>query len=105
MTDTTTDRMNRAQRANEAMVEFIGPALEVMRTDYMDKLRDVAAKHPMRGEPLAMVEKLSTALKIVDQIEVQMRALIADGTVAQADADRASNIARLNTEQRRYAGY
>lgn len=99
------NRMARAERAVEVMQEFIAPAMTVIRDEYLGKLREVAAKHPMRGEPLAMVEKLSTALKIVDQLEVQMRALIADGDAAKADAARADQMARLNTEQRRYAGY
>lgn len=99
------NRMARAERADEVMQEFIAPAMTVIRDEYLSKLREVAAKHPMRGEPLAMVEKLSTALKIVDQLEVQMRALIADGDAAKADAARADQMARLNTEQRRYAGY
>ncbi|MDK8188144.1 MULTISPECIES: hypothetical protein [Sphingomonas] len=99
------NRMARAERASEVMQEFITPAMSVIRDEYLGKLREVAAKHPMRGEPLAMVEKLSTALKIVDQLEVQMRALIADGDAAKADAARADQLARLNTEQRRYAGY
>lgn len=98
-------RMARAERTDAALKDFVGPALSVIRDDYLAKLREVAAKHPMRGEPLAMVEKLSTALKILDQVEVQMTALIADGQQAQAEADRAGKIARLNTEQRRYAGY
>lgn len=99
------NRMACAERADQAMQEFISPALATIREDYTAKLTDVAAKHPMRGEPLAMVEKLATALKIVDQIEVQMRALIADGDAAKVDASRADQMARLNTEQRRYASY
>jgi hypothetical protein len=100
-----TARMVRAEQADRVMVEYISPALTVIRDEYMAKLREIAAKHPMRGEPLAMVEKLSTALKITDQIEVQMRSLIADGDVAKAEASRADDMARLTTEQRRYANY
>lgn len=98
-------RMARADRAQKAHEEFVAPALKVIRDEYLAKLAEIAAKHPMRGEPLAMVEKLSTALKIVDQIEVQIATLIRDGEVAKAEADRAGNIARLSTEQRRYASY
>jgi len=98
-------RLSRAERADASMQEFVGPALATIRSEYLAKLTEIAAKHPMKGEPLAMVEKLSTALKIVDQIDIQMRALIADGDAAKADAARADQMARLSTEQRRYASY
>ncbi|GEM70952.1 hypothetical protein SAQ01S_07180 [Sphingomonas aquatilis NBRC 16722] len=100
-----TARLARAERADAAMQEFVGPALATIRSEYAEKLMEIVAKHPMRGEPLAMVEKLGTALKIVDQIEIQMRALIADGDAAKFEAARADQMARLNTEQRRYVNY
>lgn len=100
-----TARLARAERADAAMQEFVGPAVATIRNEYVEKLTEIAAKHPMRGEPLAMVEKLSTALKIVDQIEIQMCTLIADGDAVKFEAARADQMARLNTEQRRYANY
>ena len=104
MTDETA-RMVRAEQADAAFKQFVGPALAVIRDEYLAKLREIAATRAMVGEPLAMVEKLSTALKIADQIEIQLRALIADGDAAKADAHRAGDMARLSPEAKRYATY
>jgi hypothetical protein len=100
-----TARLARAEQAAQAFNEFVGPALAVIREEYLAKLQDIASTQAMAGVPLAMVEKLSTAIKITNQIEIQLRALIADGDVAKAELHRAGDMARLSNEQKRYASY
>jgi hypothetical protein len=104
MTDDTA-RMVRAEQADAAFKQFVGPALAVIRNEYLAKLQELAATRAMEGEPLAMVQKLATAIKIADQIEIQMRALMADGDAAKAE--HAGTVARmkLNPVAAQYAAY
>lgn len=98
-------RSAQGERAKQALSEFIAPAFTVIRDEYRTKLQEIAATRAMTGEPLMMVQKLATALKIADQVEAQIIALISDGEAANAELDRAGNIARLPAAQRRYAEY
>jgi hypothetical protein len=97
-------RIAEADAAKAAWERFVGPALATVRADYMAKLTDEAIK-PMEGRALQAVQNLSIGLRIADLIEGQIRSLMLDGAAAQKELDRASDLARLSPEQRRYAQY
>lgn len=97
-------RIAESDAAKAAWDRFIGPAFATLRADYMGKLTTEATK-PMEGRALQAVQNLSIALRITNEVEAQMKALIADGQAAQADMERSNNIARMSPEQRRYATY
>jgi glycyl-tRNA synthetase alpha subunit len=97
-------RMARANQAEQALTQFLAPAFDVVRTDYMEKLASIAAK-PLTNDMRAGMEKLALAVKVVDEVRAQVTALVADGQVAQSDLRRASNIAELPSEKRRWALY
>jgi hypothetical protein len=103
MTDPTT-RLAEAESAKAAYERFVGPAIGVIREDYTKKLASIAVQ-PMEGRVLAGVQNLSLALRVLNEVEGQLRALIADAAVARADMDRAGAIARMSPEARRYAEY
>jgi hypothetical protein len=93
--------MARAEQARAALDQFIGPALEVIRGDYMEKLADIAAK-PLNADMRAGMEKLALAVKVVDQVRIQIETLVRDGAVARQDKQRADKIAALPAEKRRW---
>lgn len=104
MTDEA-DRVTTGEQARAAWDQFVGPACALLRAEYATKLSKIAGERAMTGEALKQVEKLAMAIKVVDQVEAQIAAVIGDGRTAQADMERAGNMARLSTEERRYAGY
>ena len=103
MTDSL-QRIAEAEQAKQAWDRYVAPALSVLRADYMAKLTENAVQ-PMEGRALAAVQSLSLALRVTKEVEGQMRALMLDGVQAQDDAARASKIANMGPEQRRYASY
>lgn len=103
MTDAL-QRQAEAEQAKQAWDKYVGPALAVIRGDYMAKLVDYAER-PMSGDNLKVVEKMSIAMKVTREVENQLKSLIHDGEAARADIDRAGALARMGTEERRYASY
>lgn len=97
-------RIAEADAAKAAWERFVAPALATIRADYMAKLTGEAVK-PMEGRALQVVQNLSIGLRVADQVEAQLKSLIADGQAARADLERAGNVSRLSPEQRRYASY
>ena len=94
-------RIARSEQAKAAMEQFLRPALMVVSADYLTKLADIAAK-PLDDKARAGMEKLALALKVVEQVTVQIEALIHDGSAARADKQRADKIASLPAEKRRW---
>lgn len=103
MTDNLS-RIAEADAAKAAWDRFIAPALATIRADYMAKLTQEAVK-PMEGRALQAVQTLSLGLRVTEQIDAQMKSLIVDGQAAQADLDRAGELARMSPEARRFATY
>lgn len=97
-------RMARAEQADTALKQFLGPAFDVCRADYLEKLAEIAAK-PLTNDMRAAMEKLAVGVKVIDTVRAQIAGLVADGTFAQADAHRASELANLTTEKRRWAQF
>lgn len=95
-------RIARAEQAKVALSEFLAPAFSLVRTDYMEKLADIAAK-PLTDGNRAGMEKLALAIKVVDQVRLQVEQVVNDGTVAGADKQRADKIADMPFEKRRWA--
>lgn len=102
MTDET-DRMVRAERVANAMT-VIAPYFDACRDSYLDGIAALAIK-PMCDNVRAGIEKLAIGVKVLDEVRAQVASSIADGTVAEADTRRASNLASLSTEKRRWAQF
>lgn len=98
------DRMGRAENAEMALVQWLGPAFDVCRSDYLAKLAEIAAK-PMTDANRAGMEKLALGVKVVDEVRSQIEAVIADGKLAAKTAEGASRLAGMTTEQRRWLDY
>lgn len=92
-------RMARAEQADAAMKQFLSPAFDVVRAEYLEKLAAIAAK-PLTADMRAGMEKLALAVKVVDEVRAQLTGLVMDGRIAQADTARAAQIAALPVEKR-----
>jgi|SRR6478752_1817437 len=97
-------RMARAEQANQALQQFLVPAFDVARAEYLEKLAAIAAK-PLTADLRAGMEKLALGVKVIDEVRAQIESLVGDGKFAQADANRARRIAELPTEKRRWANF
>jgi hypothetical protein len=97
-------RMAEAEAADEAMKRFLRPAFTVVRDEYINRLRAAALKDLSLGAFTNMTN-LSVALKVMDEVQAQLEALIADGKVAADDAGRASRIAAMSPEAVKWARY
>lgn len=92
---------DRAFRAASAMSDFVGPACEAARAEYMSALTHIAANEPWET---AKITKLSVALKVISMVEQHLKADIMNGRAATAETDRAAQIAKLPEAKRRWLG-
>ena len=89
----------KGRRASAAFDEFVGPALESSRAEYMEALTKLAANEPWRSDKIV---KLSIAMRVIDTIEAQMRTAMANGNDAAKKISRAREIAELPAAKRRW---
>jgi hypothetical protein len=92
-------RMARAEQANQALKQFLGPAFDVARAEYLEKLAIVASK-PLTADLRAGMEKLALAVKVIDVVRSQIESLVADGGVARDTAARAAELDALSPEKK-----
>lgn len=96
---TAPDRIAEAAAAAEAMARFIAPAFEVARSDYTAKLTKLYADLDDAKVERAR-SKLALALRVLNEVEQQIQAIIMSGNVALHDQRHADRIANLPTHQR-----
>lgn len=97
-------RIARAEQASAALKQFLGPAFDVCRADYLEKLGEVAAR-PLTNDMRAAMEKLALGVKVIDEVRRQIESVIADGSVAASDKSRTDKLAGLNAEQRKWVAW
>ena len=93
--------MSDAERAKASWNEFVGPCFQVVRAGYAVGLAEYAARCP---EDTKRITKLAQAIKVLDDVESQMMAIIAQGVVAENDAKRAQQIAKIRPSMRQLIG-
>lgn len=93
---------SKGTRAALAMEEFIGPALEAVHAEYLERLTSVAASEPWASDK---VVKLSVAVNVVRMVEAHLKAAIISGEHARTQINRAAEIERLPHAQRRWLNY
>ena len=89
----------RGQRATEALNEFVGPAIEASRAEYMEALTRLAANEPWNSDKIV---KLSIAMRVIDKVEEQIKVAMVNGTEAAKQIGRAKQIAELPEAKRRW---
>ncbi len=104
MTDSPVDRVGRSERAAAAMAEFVGPAFDELRSDYLEALADAASK-TLDDNLRSNIEKMALAIKVLDTVRASLTAIVADGQVAQHGISASEQLRRLRPEQQRFARY
>ena len=89
----------RGRRAHELLDEFLGPALDAARADYLAAMTQVAASEPWASDKIT---KLAIAQKVIDLVESHLRAAIASGEVAARNDARAEKVASIPHAKRRW---
>lgn len=89
----------RGRQAAMAYEEFVGPATEAIRAEYMEALTKLAANEPWRSDKIV---KLSIAMRVIDKVAEQIKVAMANGAEASKQMDRARQIAELPAAKRRW---
>lgn len=92
----------RGVRAAEAMDDFVGPAIDKLRAEYLAAITKLAANEPWRSDKIV---KLSIATRVIDAVEAQFRAAISAGADAGRKIDRAAEIADLPAAKKRWLDF
>lgn len=98
------ERVGKSERAAAAMAEFIGPAFDELRGDYLEALAEAAAK-ALDDNLRANIEKMALAIKVLDAVRATVQSSIDDGKIAQQGIGAAEKIRRLSPEAKRFARY
>jgi hypothetical protein len=102
---TPAERAARAQRAQGALDEFLTPLFTDIRSTYSARLIEIASTELNRDKRTDKITALSNALRIVEQLEAGMVAIVKDGEVARSDLLHAAKIEDMTPSQRRLLGF
>lgn len=92
------ERITRGHNARRALDEFLMPAFEVVREEYLNRLEAICSSKPWATNEIAA---LANARRVVDEVERQIMGLVLDGEMAKQDSDRAKRIEGLSPAKRR----
>lgn len=89
----------RGAHAQTAWDEFIAPAIEGMRAEYLSALTRIAAHEPWE---VAKITKLAIAQNVIGAVEDHLRAAMMHGEVAARDQARVRAIEDLPERKKRW---
>lgn len=101
---TPSERIARAERAQAALNEFILPLLTETRDVYAARLVEIASTELSRDKRTDKITALSTAIRILDELEEGVKAHLLDGGLAEKDRLRADRMENMTPPQRRLYG-
>lgn len=91
----------RGQRAQALMDEFVAPALDGMRDEYLARMATVATNELDPKVRADKITALSTALKVLDNLTSGINAAIKDGEAAQNKLLKAEDVERMTPQKKR----
>lgn len=95
------ERIATAERARAAWDEFVEPTLADIKATYAARIVEIASTELSRDKRTDKITALSAAIRIADQIESGLQAVIMDGDIAEKDKLRADKMERMTAPQRR----
>jgi hypothetical protein len=95
------ERTARGERAQRARDDIFTPILSDIRKSYSDRLVEVASKELNPAKREQAITSLSVAIRILDNIESGITAIINDGEMAKRDELRADKIEKMSKPERR----
>lgn len=96
---TEEERRARGFRAKSALDEFVGPAMDVLRAEYIAALSKIAVEEPWASDKIV---KLAVAQRVINAVEQQMRRAVSEGEMAAGKISRADEIAKLPEAKRKW---
>ncbi|WP_093021165.1 hypothetical protein [Sphingobium sp. YR768] len=80
-------------------MEFVGPALEALRSEYQVAHMKLCVDDPTATDKMI---KLAVAQRVINAVEGHIKAAMADGAFAMSEKARADEIAKLPEAKRRW---
>ena len=97
---TEAERASLGHRAQTALDEFIGPAVQAYRTTLLARIGDVATTELDSRKRADKLSSLSLALRVADEIEGGLKDMVRDGEYAVAQMERIDKIERMTPAKR-----
>lgn len=91
----------RGERANICYNEFVGPALKDQRAVYAERIAEIAVSELNPRKRADKITTLSTAIRILDNIDTAIRCLIEEGKMAERATMKVDEIERMTGPRRR----
>jgi hypothetical protein len=98
------ERIARAHRGKVAFEEFFEPMLGELQNAYSERLVEVANSELNPANRADKITALSNALKILNNLEAGMKAIVTDGEIAMRDKARTDKIEQMTAPQQRLLG-
>lgn len=95
------ERKARAERAQTYRNEFLAPIIDECRQSYQARIVDIASTELDPKKREQAITALSTALRILANIDTGITAVIEDGKIADKKLLRAEEVERMNPYRRR----
>jgi hypothetical protein len=99
---TDLQKIARGQRAQAAYDEFVAPIITECRNVYGERIVDIASGELNRDKRTDKLTALSTALRILDQVESGLKAAVMDGEIAQRNKLRVEDMEKMSPANRRF---
>lgn len=98
---TPAQQADRGRRAKDALEEFVKPAVAEIKARYADRIKDIAVSELNSRKRTDKLTCLSTALRITEELEGIIRAIILQGEVSAKDIERLNKMEDMTPAQRR----
>ncbi len=98
---TPSERIERAERAQAAMEEFLRPAFVQVEAEYTERLTETCRRRPWSWLQIIM---LATLLRYTARARKRIEAIIDDGPIALDQRTREIHINRIHPERRKVLG-
>ena len=98
---TEAERIAKAERAQRAYDEFIGPIMAETRDAYSARIVEIAATELNSTKRADKLTALSFAIRITEELDTGIKASIMDGELAQQERLRAAKLEKMTPSQRR----
>jgi len=96
------ERLSRADRAQAAMDEFVGPAFDYVENEWMEKLVKTAGTSDPRLPEI--ISRLSAGVAAIRKVRAEIEAVVADGKIAEGEIARSAQLGRMSDFKRSVVG-
>src|SRR4249919_576859 len=101
---TEAERIAKAERAQRAYDEFIGPIMAETRDAYSARIVEIAATELNSRKRADKLTALSFAIRIAEELDTGIKASIMDGDLAEQEKLRTEKIEAMTPSERRLFG-